>query len=426
MAASNIYPEPSRPADLARLEISKFCIENGNSFDMVAQRSTEVSAKVLDVERVGIWLFAENKRCLRCIDLFESFKAVHSQGATLQTREFPDYFAALESQRTLPAEVAAFDIRTSVLTAAYLEPLGITSLLDAPIYLAGSVIGVLCCEHIGQPREWTTEQRDFASSMADLLAVKIRAAETLDLLSMVQVQSTQLQEVKNSSNLAATAAGIAHDFRNVLLVMIGNAELIVSHHSCPPVLANFARQIQLSGEKAVELATTFVEFANPGPSSSRVILPSKVIAAQLPMLKSIVGERYRVEMRDDESRGRILIDPGQLERVVLNLVVNARDSMPDGGTVSVSTKFVSAADDDGKLGQFFEIAVEDRGTGIPPEVLPRIFEPYFTTKPRGRGTGVGLAVVQQIVNYSGGFIRIDSTVGAGTAFRVYLPRISNG
>ena len=121
----------------------------------------------------------------------------------------------------------------------------------------------------------------------------------------------------------------------------------------------------------------------------------------------------------------MLIDPNQLERVVLNLVMNACDAMPDGGPIGVVVDAVVERDDDGKPGQCVLIAVSDCGTGIPPAVLARIFDPFFTTKPRGQGTGVGLAVVYQVVSYAGGFVRVETAVGQGSTFRVYFPRVSS-
>jgi signal transduction histidine kinase len=190
-------------------------------------------------------------------------------------------------------------------------------------------------------------------------------------------------------------------------------------------LAAYARQITAAGERGVEIANAFMEFANPGPTSSRVISPGKLITGQTAMLQAAAGERCRIRLDVRSAGGRVLIDPNHLERVVLNLVMNARDAMPEGGPINVIVDLVFELDEDGKTGQFVLIAVQDQGTGIAPDVLARIFDPYFTTKPRGQGTGVGLAVVQQVVGYAGGFVRVESTLGQGTTFRVYLPRVSN-
>lgn len=425
MFAESPQPEPTRPTDAARLDMSKMRLEDGMALETVFQRMTESVANVLEVERVGVWLLIDERKALRCVDLFERSKGTHSSGVTLQTCEFPEYFTALNNRRTIPAEVAMTDHRTNQLADVYLTPLGITSMLDAPIYVGGEVIGVFCNEHTGAAREWTTEQRDFASSMADLLAVKIRAAEMRELKSVLRIQSIQLAETRRIKDLAETAAGLAHDFSNILTVMLGCAELISANPRCTSEFANYAREIAAAGQRGVALAATFMEYAKPGPSSSRVLRPGKVIAGQLTLLQAAAGERHKISLNVNSSTGRVLIDPNQLERVLLNLVVNARDAMPDGGPITVTVDAVSELDEDGKQGQFVLIAVCDRGTGIASEVLTRIFDPYFTTKPRGQGTGVGLAVVQQILAYAGGFARVETAPGDGSTFRVYLPQVSN-
>ncbi len=219
MPAPSLPTEPSRPADDARLALMKLRIKDGASLGPVFERVTEAAANVLDVERVGIWLLADERCLLQCVDLFERGKTVHSAGATMRVDEFPEYLAALGRRKTLPAENVVVDPRTTRLADAYLAPLGITSKLDAPIYVGGEVIGVLCHEHIGAPREWPTEQRDFAGSMADVLALKIRAAEAEDLRGGLQEQAAQLAESRRVGELIETAAGVAHDFNNVLGVL---------------------------------------------------------------------------------------------------------------------------------------------------------------------------------------------------------------
>ena len=425
MSESSSPPESNRPADIARLDLTKLRIEDGIALETVFRRVTETAADILNVERVGVWLLVDERRALRCVDLFERSKATHSAGITLQVCEFPEYFAALERRKTVPAEVALTDPRTGGLADAYLIPLGITSMLDATIFVDGEVVGVVCHEHIGAPHEWTTEQRDFAGSMADVLALKLRAAEIEELRSALRTQAMQLAESRRVGSLAEMAAGVAHDFNNILTVMIGGAELIAENPACPSEVAAFVRQITAAGQRGVALAKELMGFARPGPRSSRVIRPAEVLTSQLVVLQAAAGARHPVTLEARSATGRVLIDPNQLERVVLNLVVNARDAMSAGGPIGVLVDAVVERDDDGKPGQYVLIAVSDCGTGIPPAVLARIFDPFFTTKPRGQGTGVGLAVVYQIVSYAGGFVRVETAVGQGSTFRVYLPQVSS-
>jgi len=425
MSDSSSPTESNRPADIARLDLTKLRIEDGIALETVFRRVTETAADILNVERVGVWLLVDERQALRCVDLFERSKATHSAGITLQVCAFPEYFAALERRKTVPAEVALTDPRTGGLADAYLTPLGITSMLDATIFVGGEVVGVVCHEHIGAPREWTTEQRDFAGSMADVLALKIRAAEMEEVRSALRTQALQLAESRRVGALAEMAAGVAHDFNNILTLMIGSAELIAEHPACPSEVAAFARQITAAGQRGVALAKELMGFARPGPRSARVIRPADVLRSQLVVLQAAAGERHPVALDVRSVAGRVLMDPHQLERVVLNLVVNARDAMAAGGPIGVRVDAVVEPDDNGKPGQCVLIAVSDGGTGIPPAVLARIFDPFFTTKPRGQGTGVGLAVVSQIVSYAGGFVRVETAVGQGSTFRVYLPQVSS-
>ena len=425
MSTPPLQPEPSRPADVARLALMKLRVEEGVSLGSAFQRVTEAAVSVLDVERSGVWLLADERRVLRCVDLFERTKHVHSAGAIMRADEFPEYLAALCRRKTLPAENVIADPRTTRLADAYLVPLGITSTLDAPIYVGGEVIGVVCNEHVGPPREWTTEQRDFAGSMADVLALKIRAAEAEELRGVLREQAPQLAEYRRARELIETAAGIAHDFNNVLGVVLGGADLIATDPSCPPKLIELARQMLAAGQRGTTLAKMLMEFARPGPRDSRVIRPSEVISDQLAGLRAAAGARHTVTLDIRSTAGRVLIDPGQLERVVVNLVVNARDAMPAGGPITVAVDTVAEAGGDIRPGQYVLVEVRDRGTGIPPAVLTKIFDPFFTTKPPGQGTGVGLSVVQQVVGSAGGFVRVETAPDLGSVFRVYLPRVSS-
>ncbi|MCC6234971.1 MAG: GAF domain-containing protein [Verrucomicrobiales bacterium] len=415
---------PQRPADVARLQLTKLRIEDGVALESVFQQLTETAAATLNVERVGIWLLAAQRRELRCVDLFERSKNLHSVGLTLSTDELPDYLTALDERKTIPAEVAQEDPRTSALVPMYLAPLGITSTLNAGIFVGGEIVGVVSHEHIGPEREWTTEDRDFAGSMADLLGLKIRAAEYEEARMALRTQAGQLAEARRLDSLAAMAAGVAHDFNNVLGLIIGGADMILLDPKAESV-TEFAQTIKSASERGKALARELMVFAHPEPHSSRVIRPAEVIAAQLPLLRSAAGEKHSVELEVRPNSGRVLIAPDQLERALNNLVVNARDAMPEGGLIRLTVAAVVAPDEDGKTGRHFLIEVADQGTGIPANLLSRIFDPFFTTKPRGQGTGLGLAVVHQVITYAGGFIRIETEMGKGTTFRIYLPLASH-
>jgi signal transduction histidine kinase len=260
--------------------------------------------------------------------------------------------------------------------------------------------------------------------MADLLAMKMQAAEAQELRAALCSQASQIAEARRVSALAETAAGIAHDFNNLLSVMLSSAELIATDPNASPEIIQLARHIATAGLRGEALARGLIEFSQPVPRSSRIVRPADVISSALDLLNAAAGQRHTVDLEIRSCAGRVLIDPHQLERVVLNLVVNARDAMPEGGAISLVVDTGSEAQLGTARGEYAIIAVSDSGVGIPPAVLSRIFDPFFTTKPKGHGTGVGLAVVQQVANYAGGFVRVESSIGEGTTFRVYLPRAS--
>ena len=418
-------PEPSRPKDLARLALTRLRVQDGVTLKTIIRNVTETAAQVLQVERASVWLLVDQRRTLRCVDLFELSKGTHSAGITFRVDDFPEYFAALDRRKTLPAELAVTDPRTCGLVDAYLEPLGISSLLDAAIFVGGDLIGVVCHEHIGPHREWTTEERDFAGSMADVLALKIRTAELEEARLVMRVQATQIAESRRLDSLAEMAAGIAHDFNNILSVVISDAGLIANRPDSHPETVEIARRIQSVGWAGAALSKDLMSFARPGANSSRVHRPAELVTAQQPLLQAAAGDQHPIELNVHSTAGRVLIAAEHLERLVLNLVINARDASPRGGPISITVDATESQDDDGQSGHYLRITVADQGEGISPELLPKIFDPFFSTKGQGVGTGLGLTVVDQIVKYAGGFIRVDSAVGKGSRFQVYLPRVSS-
>src|SRR5262245_8320124 len=216
MATNPVVPEPSRSTEIARLELAQYAPEA--ALDHVFRRACELSAHTLSVERVGVWLFIDQRSGLRCANLFERTKGQHSAGAVLRVADFPTYFSSLTLRKALPAEVATSEPWTQELAAAYLRPLGITSMLDAGIFVEGEMVGVVCHEHVGPVREWTTEDRDFAGSVADLLASKVQSADRRELNAAFLTQGRRLAAIEKHAGLEEFAAGVAHDFRNLLSV----------------------------------------------------------------------------------------------------------------------------------------------------------------------------------------------------------------
>ena len=239
----------------------------------------------------------------------------------------------------------------------------------------------------------------------------------------------QLRMAQKMEAVGRLSGGIAHDFNNLLGVIIGYSQVL--KRTLPPGSAflEHAEEIEKAGQRAASLTRQLLAFSRQQVLAPAVLNLNSLISEMEKMLPRLIGEDIEIVIALDPAIGRVKADHGQLEQVVMNLAVNARDAMPDGGKVAITT--ANAVLDEtwtrshpgSKAGDFVMLSVADTGTGIDSETLAHIFEPFFTTKERGKGTGLGLATVYGVVKQSGGYVWVESALGKGTAFQIYLPRI---
>ena len=239
-------------------------------------------------------------------------------------------------------------------------------------------------------------------------------------------QATKMQAV------GQLAGGVAHDFNNVLTAILGTCDLMLLRHTPGDSDYDDIQQIRANSNRAASLTRQLLAFSRQQTLRPEVLQLPDVVTDVSQMLKRLIGEKIQLVLRHDRDLGPVRADPSQLEQVIVNLAVNARDAIQsktiDGsGTLSLLTKKITAADvrsmrsDILPVADYTALFVEDTGGGIPPENLTKIFEPFFTTKEQGKGTGLGLSTVYGIVKQSGGFIFAESELGKGTRFSVYLP-----
>ena len=248
-----------------------------------------------------------------------------------------------------------------------------------------------------------------------------------DVTERKRLEAQYLQSQKMES-VGRLAGGVAHDFNNLLTVINGYSELLAAKLANDRGLREMAEQILRAGKSAAELTTQLLTFSRKQVAQARPLELNVVVEEAQKMFSRILGEDVRLESKLSPSLGHVMADPGQMHQVLMNLVVNARDSMPGGGRLTIETRNVDV--DEGFSRQHPEVApgryvylgVTDTGTGMSEQVKRQIFEPFFTTKEKGKGTGLGLATVYGIVRHSEGWIRVDSAPGAGTTFHIYLPR----
>jgi len=240
----------------------------------------------------------------------------------------------------------------------------------------------------------------------------------------------ELAHAQKMEAVGLLAAGVAHDFNNLLTAILGYSELLRDALRHDPLLAADVDEIHKAGERASQLTRQLLAFSRKQEVAPRILDVNETVRELEKLLTRIIGSNIQLEIATDPQLPRTKVDPSQLEQVIMNLVVNARDAMPHGGMVRISTSPVTldaefTRHQDGTApGPFVALTVEDSGCGMTPDLLARVFEPFFTTKPEGKGTGLGLSMVYGLARQAGGCVAIRSHVGLGTTVTVYLPLAS--
>jgi PAS domain S-box-containing protein len=269
---------------------------------------------------------------------------------------------------------------------------------------------------------------DMALNLIECEGERIVRATVRDLTAHRLAERRRRQSEKMEA-VGRLAGGVAHDFNNLLTVIIGCADLLLNQVAEDDPSRHELLQILEAADRAAAITQQLLAFGRRQMLMPVVVSLHGVVLEMAPILRRILPESIVLDVSSDAGVGHVLADRSQMEQVILNLVFNARDAMPAGGTVRMTLKDVEISDAESAraghpLGPYVLLAVADTGVGMKPEVQEAIFEPFFTTRELGQGVGLGLASVHGIVVQSGGWIDVDSTEGAGTLFSVYLPRVS--
>jgi two-component system, cell cycle sensor histidine kinase and response regulator CckA len=262
----------------------------------------------------------------------------------------------------------------------------------------------------------------FITHIQDITDRKLAEAEKEKL------QAQLLQAMKMEA-VGRLAGGVAHDFNNLLTVITGYSELLLQKIGKDSPMHGQVEEIKRAGERAALLTQQLLAFSRKQIIEPKVVHLDHQVAEMHKMLGRLIGENIELQAITGKSLGAVKVDPGQFQQILMNLAVNARDAMPDGGKIVIETANVDL--DEGYCalhpyilpGRFVMLSVSDTGTGMSEEVKAHIFEPFFTTKERGSGTGLGLAMAYGAVHQAGGSIEVYSEVGIGTTFKIYLPRV---
>ncbi len=240
----------------------------------------------------------------------------------------------------------------------------------------------------------------------------------------------QLAHSQKLQSVGQLAAGIAHDFNNLLTAMLGAAEEALDRGPNGAETTADLQQIRTSAERGAALVRQLLAFGRQQTLQPRVMAINDAVLGLVDLLRRLLGSAVKLTLALDSPDCLVCVDPTQLDQVLVNLAVNARDAMPDGGELALQTghitlyRALTRGQETIPPGRYVMVEVHDTGVGIPDDVLPRIFDPFFTTRRERGGSGLGLSTVHGIVRQSGGYLAVDSMVGQGTSFRIYLPRHS--
>lgn len=399
--------------ETARLKLARVRLESGQAVAQGLAIVTQTVADALDVDRVGIWFLEDQDRTLSCREQFIRSGRRHISGTVLRAREFPTYMRAMRERRAIVADDAVHHPITCELADAYLRPNRIASLLDAPIIRQGRVIGVVCHEREETPRPWSEREIDFAGSVGDLVSLLLEQGERVELEAALKFQAEERLEKQKFDALALLARSVSHDLNNVLSVLLvaateveesGLSEVAQSISAAVAAGRHLSEQLSDVGGRTVKQ-----------PGSTHV---ARLLERQLGPLRALASARVKLHLDVQDGDAHALISEGSLERVLFNLVANARDAVSDGGRVEIVLR--AAEPEDEVPPDFVVLEVIDDGCGMDARTRVHLFEPYFTTKSQGHG--LGLATVYGLIKRAGGSIDVASAPGEGSTFRVALPR----
>jgi signal transduction histidine kinase len=391
------------------------------------------AAETLNVERVGVWILSEDRQQLRCLRSYRLSNQSLGSGELLRAVDYPVYFAALETGRGIDAHDAREDPRTLEFRDDYLVPLSITSMLDAAIRDEGRVIGVVCHEHVGEPRRWTPDELAFAGATADQVAMALAAAERHRNAAERDRMQKHVLHAQKLESLGVLAGGIAHDFNNLLVGILTNAqyarEQLAPEHPARAAIDD----VVAAAQRTAGLTQQLLVYSGRAPSVSQPTRLAEQVRELAHLLESGIPKHVRLHLDLSDELPAIEADVAQLQQVIMNVILNGAEAIgAGGGTVRVTATVAELSAGDlqrmvigrsARPGPHVVIEIADTGHGIDVADLERIFDPFYTTK--GPGRGLGLASVLGVIQTHRGALAVSSGPRGGTTFRLYFPVATN-
>jgi signal transduction histidine kinase/ActR/RegA family two-component response regulator len=313
----------------------------------------------------------------------------------------------------------------SLHSLAIAKKLGAKSFICCPIICDGEPLGILATDNLRSKKNLVHSDMSLLMGIAPIIGISIHnAMHVAKELHMAE----QMRQIQKMEAVGRLAGGIAHDFNNLLTVISGYSDLLLSRVGKDSPNRMEIEEIRKAGKRATALTSQLLAFSRKQMLLPKVIDLNNVVTETIAILRRLIGEHIELATELEKTLAPVLADPGQIEQVIMNLVVNARDAMPNGGIITIETnnvvleELLTNDDDIVQPGQYVMLSVRDTGSGMDEETKSHIFEPFFTTKETGKGTGLGLATVYGIIRQSEGHISVDSTPGSGTLFKLFFPR----
>ena len=407
----------------------------------LAFAAAEVLGQTLDVSRAGYGTIDTAAETI-AIERDWNAPGIRSLAGLLHFRDYGSYIEDLKRGDTVVVADADRDPRTAA-GAGALKAISAQSLINMPVTEGEGLVALLYLNHEA-PRPWPPEELAFVRDVATRtrMAVERRRAEAelkalaATLESQVAERTTELMQseaaLRQSQKMEAVGqltGGLAHDFNNLLTGIMGSLELLKTRveQGRTAGLDRFLAAAQSSAARAAALTHRLLAFSRRQTLEPRATDANRLIAGMEELVRRTVGPAIAVEIAGPPDLWATLVDPSQLENALLNLCINARDAMPDGGRLVIETANCRLDERTTRAyglppGCYVSLVVTDTGAGMTPEVAAKAFDPFFTTKPIGQGTGLGLSMIYGFVQQSGGAVRIHSAPGQGTAVRLCLPR----
>jgi len=340
------------------------------------------------------------------------------QGFPLDAPGYATSVAELAAGRPIQGHVRNFPAEAR----PHHETQGIRSVLVVPVHVGEAWWGYIGFDECKAEREWPPAEVDALKAAAGLLGAGVRRRRADEELRRLEQELAQSQRLESVGRLAG---GVAHDFNNLLTAIAGHCELLLAALPAGDPTRHDADEILKAAERATALVGQLLAFSRKQLLQPRIVDLNEVVRGIEGMLRRLIGEDVELVTLLADDLGHVSADPRQLEQVIVNLAVNARDAMPAGGRLTIETQN-AGPDADGagtKPGRYVVLTVRDTGLGMDERTRAHAFEPFFTTKEVGQGTGLGLATVYGVVSQSGGRIELESEPGAGTTFRVLFPHV---